>query len=55
MIEINSTMPSPVIDIVSRAANPAAVNARTCEVPNTCRYAPNPAAMFQLLSVLLWS
>ena len=42
---MNSTMPSPVIDIGSLAANPAAVNARASGVPSTCRYAPNPAAM----------
>ena len=36
-MEISSTMPRPVIDIGSLAANPAAVNALVSEVPSTCR------------------
>jgi ferrochelatase len=47
---MKSTMPSPVIDIGSLAANPAAVNARASEVLSTCPYAPNPAAIAVLLS-----
>ncbi len=51
VMEISSTMPRPVIAIGSRAANPAAVNARASGVLSTRRYAPNPAAMPALLSL----